>query len=150
MNTRIREAVPSDAAELTAIAFAAKRHWGYPEEWIDLWTDELTVEEEYVEANRVFVATDGAGILGWCAVAEQQGQYWIDYCWVLPDAAGKGIGRQLVRHAFELVNQLQLASLKVIADPNAEGFYKRLGFKCTGEYLSVPEGRRLPVLTANP
>jgi hypothetical protein len=40
----IRRAEGPEASELTAVAFAAKRHWGYPEAWIDLWADELTVD----------------------------------------------------------------------------------------------------------
>jgi hypothetical protein len=27
-------AIPEDAESLTRVAFAAKRHWGYPERWI--------------------------------------------------------------------------------------------------------------------
>jgi hypothetical protein len=53
-----------EAPELTAIAFAAKRHWGYPEAWIDLWTDELTVDGRYVEENWVFLARTGFRTLG--------------------------------------------------------------------------------------
>jgi hypothetical protein len=40
MNIIFRSGLGSDAPELTKIAFAAKRHWDYPEEWIDLWADE--------------------------------------------------------------------------------------------------------------
>ena len=42
----IRRAVSGDAAGLTAVAHAAKRHWGYPESWIALWERELTVSAE--------------------------------------------------------------------------------------------------------
>jgi hypothetical protein len=38
----IVRAKPEDAANLTGIAFAAKRHWGYPENWIESWRDLLT------------------------------------------------------------------------------------------------------------
>ena len=35
----IRQAVPDDAPRLTEIAFAAKRHWGYDESLIELWSE---------------------------------------------------------------------------------------------------------------
>ena len=148
MNIEIRRADGSAASELTAVAFAAKRHWGYPEAWIDLWADELTVDREYVEENWVFLAKSGARTLGWCAVSEERGEYWLDYCWVLPEATNRGIGRALVLQAFSLATELNSRSLKVIADPNAEAFYAKLGFRRIGDHPSVPSGRRLPILEA--
>ena len=149
MNVEIGSAATADASELTAIAFAAKRHWGYPEAWISLWADQLTVDDRYIETNRVFIATDGTRTLGWCAVTEQGKEYWIDYCWVLPESTGCGTGRSLIRQALRLVADLQASTVKVIADPNAEGFYRKLGFRRIGDWPSVPRGRRLPVLEAD-
>jgi hypothetical protein len=57
LNIEIRRAATADASELSTIAFAAKRYWGYPEAWIDLWADQLTIDDGYIEANRVFVAS---------------------------------------------------------------------------------------------
>ena len=149
MNVSFRQAVGSDAHELTSIAFAAKRAWDYPEEWIGLWSDELTVDAGYVETNWVLSATAESRIVGWCAVSEERGEYWLDYCWVLPAVAGKGIGRSLVRHALGYAADSHARSLRVISDPNAEAFYRRLGFRLIGDYPSRPEGRRLPLLEAN-
>jgi GNAT superfamily N-acetyltransferase len=149
MDVDIRRARGAEAGDLTSIAFAAKRHWGYPEDWMKLWQDELTVLPDYVEHNRVYVATSGERRLGWCAVTEQAGAHWLDYCWVLPEAAGMGIGRRLVGRAFELAAASRWPTLKVVADPNAEGFYRKLGFRRIGEWPSVPAGRRLPMLEAD-
>ena len=149
MNVEIRRADGSDTFELTTIALAAKRHWGYSEEWIRLWADELTVDATYIEENWVFLATDGSRTLGWCAVSEKLEEYWLDYCWVLPEAAGHGIGRALIHRAFRLAAERQSLKLKVIADPNAEGFYRKLGFRRIGDRPSTPKGRRLPVLEAD-
>ena len=40
----------------TEIAFAAKRVWGYPEVWIRLWADSLTVSAEEVEGCPAWLA----------------------------------------------------------------------------------------------
>ena len=59
---RIRRATTDDAATLTAIAHAAKRHWGYPEQWIESWSDQLTLSAAYLRdrfgqaAQKVLVA----------------------------------------------------------------------------------------------
>jgi GNAT superfamily N-acetyltransferase len=149
VKVEISKADGSEASELTAIAFAAKRHWGYPEEWIELWADELTVDAAYLEKNWVFLAKDRTRIVGWCAVSEGRGEHWLDYCWVVPEATGHGVGRSLVLRALRLAGELHWPTLRVIADPNAEGFYRRLGFRRIGNHPSVPDGRRLPVLEAN-
>lgn len=48
MSTTIRRAESEEAWRLSAIALAAKRHWGYPEEWMELWKDEFVITPEYV------------------------------------------------------------------------------------------------------
>ena len=149
MDVVFRKAVCTDAAELTRIAFAAKRHWDYPEEWIELWAEELTIDAGYIAANWVLAATVGSRIVGWCAVIEDRGEYWLDYCWVLPAAAGNGVGRALVERSFGYAAESQSRTLKVIADPNAEGFYRRLGFRLIGARPSRAAGRRLPLLEAD-
>lgn len=149
VNINIQRAECCDASELTAIAFAAKRYWGYPEEWIELWADELTVDANYIATNWVFLAKADSRTVGWCSVSRERGEIWLDYCWVLPEESGNGIGRTLVRRALDLAAELKSPALKVISDPNAEDFYRKLGFHPVGDHPSVPQGRRLPVLEAN-
>jgi hypothetical protein len=52
----IRPVNPEEADELTRIALAAKRHWGYPERWIEIWTPQLTFDAGYFEANESWAA----------------------------------------------------------------------------------------------
>lgn len=146
MAMRIRRAEPGDAGALTDVAFSAKRYWDYPEEWIRLWADELTVNAEYIGTHQVYVAEGDTGVLGWCAVSEDENTWWLDYCWVRPGAAGRGTGRMLVQQARVAAAYHRARALKVISDPNAEGFYAKLGFRRIGEHPSRPEGRTLPVL----
>ena len=41
---------------LTRIAYASKRYWGYPEEYIELWHEDLTVTPAKVEQDPTYVA----------------------------------------------------------------------------------------------
>ena len=52
----IRRATPDQAPALSEIAHQAKRHWGYPEHWINHWTEDLTIEADFVANNEVFLA----------------------------------------------------------------------------------------------
>ena len=48
----IRAADPADAVVLSALAHRAKAFWGYPSEWLALWSEELTLTPEYLRAQR--------------------------------------------------------------------------------------------------
>ena len=146
MTIHVHRASPRDAEILTAIAFAAKRHWGYSEEMIELWRDELTIAPSYIAANRVFSAVAPLGTVGVAALAEHDADWWLDHMWVWPAASGQGVGRRLLDRIVGELSRERVERLKVIADPNAVGFYERLGFRRVGEHPSKPAGRMLPVL----
>ena len=117
-----------DAAVLTEIAHAAKRHWGYPQRWLDMWQKDLTVTPRYIAHNPVYVAQSEHTITGFIALALQQPEAEIDHLWVLPEHMGRGIGRLL------------------LADPNAAAFYCKLGAQYERSIDSKPAPRKLPVL----
>ncbi|MDX6384664.1 MAG: hypothetical protein QOK48_2237, partial [Blastocatellia bacterium] len=56
MDVHIRRAIPDEAAVLTEIAHAAKRHWGYPEKWIQHWQTDLTITPQFIVNHEMYVA----------------------------------------------------------------------------------------------
>lgn len=146
MYVTIRRSEPSEAARLTEIARAAKRHWGYPEEYIRLWADDLTLTPEYVGGNAVYSAVCGDRVVGVCALTGEGETREIDHLWVDPGHIGRGVGRLLFRHAVEKARAEGVLTLEIVADPNAEGFYLKMGARRIGEVPAVPPGRVLPLL----
>lgn len=142
----IRRAVSADAPVLTEIALAAKAFWGYPEEWLSLWRGDLTFTPAYIGEAYVFVAISGGHIVGVYALVGDRRRMEIDHLWVHPDAMGRGIGRMLVDHAAEQARIAGAAVIEIASDPNAVGFYERMGARAVGEIPSVPAGRMLPLL----
>ena len=61
---------------------------------------------------------------------------------------GEGIGRQLFIHALSLARELGYSKLRLEADPNAAGFYEKLGMEKIGESNYPVEGqdRILPIM----
>jgi GNAT superfamily N-acetyltransferase len=142
----MRRARASDAAALTRIAHAAKRHWGYSDALIELWNDELTVTTDFVDAHPVYVATRGATVVGFYALSHENDVFELEHMWVDPPHIGNGVGRQLFTHAVATARALGGALLAIAADPNAEAFYSGLGARRAGEIASTPPGRVLPLL----
>lgn len=146
MAVAVRRAEPADAAILTRVAHAAKRHWRYPEELILLWKGALSVSEDYVEANPVFCAVQGAEIVGFYSLVGDGDTRELDHFWVVPQHIGTGVGTRLFDHVLLTVRESGGRSLHIAADPHAEGFYVKMGARRVGDCPSIPEGRRLPLL----
>ena len=148
MELTIRQAEQSESEALTEIAFAAKRHWGYPESWLEAWREELTITPEFIARHEVFVAAEHDKPIGFYALVASTGTTELDHLWVLPERIGKGIGRQLLAHALDRAAALNIATVEIVSDPNAEAFYLKAGARKIGEVISTIEGqqRRLPRL----
>jgi GNAT superfamily N-acetyltransferase len=144
----IVRATPADASRLTEIAFAAKRHWGYPERWIQTWRDILTMRPEFIGANVAYCAMEDGGSVGFYLLTTENDGMHLDHLWILPRAMGRGIGRALFEHAVEEGKRRGFQTIKIEADPNAEGFYQRMGAKRVGTNVTEVEGERreLPLL----
>lgn len=144
MSPKIRAARAADCARLTEIAIAAKRHWGYPADWIDSWRDELTFTRDKLASWDVFCALEGGEVLGVGALS-CDGEAEVEGLWVWPAAMGRGIGRLLLRRLVAQARTRGMAQLRVVSDPNALGFYRRNGAHVVGSLPSTPAGRTLPL-----
>jgi GNAT superfamily N-acetyltransferase len=143
----IVRAKPEDAAALTEIAFAAKRHWRYPERWIQIWRDILTVTPTLVAANPTFAAIEDDRVVGFSSLTLEPRPD-LTHLWVLPSAMGRGFGRALFERLVEEAKALRLSAFEIEADPNAEAFYLHMGAKRVGTSVTEIEGERreLPLL----
>ena len=144
--TTLRVATAADAQALTAIAHASKRHWGYPEAYIVLWRDALTISAAYLASHRVVIAEQNDCALGFYALDGRLPRQELDALFVLPAAMGRGIGKQLFRRACQDARAVGANTLTIAADPNAERFYTKQGARRVGWVDSQPTGRRLPLL----
>ena len=145
---KIVRARQEDAQALTDIAHAAKRHWGYPESWMTAWRDILTMRPEFIAANPAYCAIENERPVGFYVLTTEDDGIQLDHLWVLPVAMGRGIGRALFEHAAAQAAGLGFNSMKIESDPNAEGFYKRMGATRVGTKPSEVEGtrRELPLM----
>lgn len=133
---------------LTEIAFQAKRHWGYPERWIETWRSSLTVEPAFIMKHETYSAFIGTNIVGFHALCCRGQHLLLEHLWVRPDAMGRGVGRSLFTHAIGLAGSLGFTVVQIESDPNAEGFYLRMGASRAGTNTVESDGikRELPIL----
>jgi GNAT superfamily N-acetyltransferase len=144
----IEKARPEQHEVLTHIAHTAKRHWGYPEHWIEAWKDVLIITPAFITANDVYVEQNGDEVAGFYALMGSGSQIILEHMWVLPSYMGTGVGKRLFTHAVEHAASIGATTIQIESDPNAEGFYKRMGARHVGEVTSELDGqpRLLPLL----
>ena len=145
MEIHIRPAHPTEAAQLTRIAVAAKRHWGYSAALLQLWHNDLTITAAQIVRQPTSVAVVrevpvAVGMLG----AHPDGIE-LAHLWVRPDLIGRGVGRQLFTHLCQIARTAGFSQLSIEADPHAVGFYERMGAVQIGS-VTTPHGRSLPLL----
>jgi GNAT superfamily N-acetyltransferase len=147
----ILRATPGDAGTLTGISFAAKRYWGYPEQWMERWQESLTITPDFIRRNEVYAATSDKVVVGFYALAGRGRRIELEHLWVAPDHIGTGVGRALFDHAVRRAAALGAEVLGIEADPNAEGFYRRMGARRVGGTSYPIDGQRrvLPLLVVD-
>lgn len=143
--SRLKKASHEDAFLLGSIAQDAKAHWGYPEEWLELWKDDLSFTRDFLNEHFVLVLKVDGQIRGFCIIMAEAGHFNVEHCWVLPEYLGKGYGSQLLTKALsESIFARQ--KIQVLSDPNAVGFYEKFGFKTIQMIPGRPTGRVLPLM----
>lgn len=97
----IRRAAVEEATALTTIAFDAKRHWGYPDQWIKHWEADSTISADFIRENHVYVAEADGEIRGFYALCVKGDKAELEHMWVTPVCIGTGIGKELFLDAME-------------------------------------------------
>jgi ribosomal protein S18 acetylase RimI-like enzyme len=144
----IVRARPEDAKRLTDIAFAAKRHWRYPERWMESWRDLLTILPEFITNHETHAALLDQRMVGFYALGVAGRKMDLQHLWVLPEVMGQGIGRSLFMHALQRAHECGCREVEIESDPNSEGFYQRMGARRVGINAIELDGQRreLPIL----
>jgi N-acetylglutamate synthase-like GNAT family acetyltransferase len=144
---RIRPARADEAETLTDLSLRSKAFWGYDAAFLARCRAVMTVKARNIESQPHYVAEFDGRIAGFYGLEPETEVAGLDYLFVEIDLVGRGVGRALWRHAVDTARGLGHRALIVVSDPNAEGFYLRMGCRRIGTRPSELEaGRQLPLL----
>jgi GNAT superfamily N-acetyltransferase len=143
----IRPVDPHDGERLQEIAIAAKSYWGYDLERVMQWAATGDYSPQGLREKDVYVAeTQGSQVIGWASLILRDDACSLDDLWVEPEWIGQRVGSLLFRHMVERAKQRGATRMEWEAEPNALGFYGKMG----GRYLRDSElstwGRVIPVM----
>lgn len=145
-----------DAAILTDVAIAAKRHWPYPESYFDIWHKELTITCDYITAHIVYKIVYGDIVAGFYSIVQNaqdffsgevfvQKGFWLEHIFIRPKYHHQGMGWVLTDHAKQIAKSKGIDALLIFVDPYARGFYEKIGADFLYDSKSSIPGRMIPV-----
>ncbi len=143
----IRRVQRGEARALSDLAFRSKAHWGYDAAFMHACKAELRVTPADIASACLFVYDEDGRALAFYRLDMEDPAADIGLFFVEPEALGRGVGRAMWRHLVEQARASGATKITIVSDPNAEGFYRRMGAERVGTAPSVSiRGRDLPYL----
>lgn len=143
----IKKASIGDNEILTEITKKSKAYWGYSEEQILKWNNNLTVSKDYIETNSVFKLVNGNEIIGYYSyIIKEKKNVLLDNLFILPEYIGKGFGKYLMCDFLLRMKEEKFEKITLDSEPNAEDFYLKFGFEKIGEFETSIKNRFMPIM----
>jgi N-acetylglutamate synthase-like GNAT family acetyltransferase len=124
------KATPEDSVPLSETAIQSKKYWGYSDELIRSWMPELEITKTYIEKDtvvKIFQESVFIGFFGLSRVDEQT--IALDHLWLVPEYIQKGFGKVIFEQIRQEAQAQHYKTITIISDPNANGFYEKMGGK---------------------
>jgi len=145
MSLVFRRARPEEAPALTELALRSKAHWGYDEAFMRLAREAMEIDAELVARSVSFVGERDGEIVGFYLLTVKADGPTLLELWVEPAVIGTGLGALFWRHMLDSARGEGYRTVRFVSDPNAAGFYVKMGARRVGEVESVAvKGRMLP------
>jgi GNAT superfamily N-acetyltransferase len=143
---RIREGAVADFARVREIAVASKAHWGYDLAQVEEWAEAGGFDPESLSRRLMYVAEHEGEPVGWASLIPRGKVGWLEDLWIEPSWIGCGVGSLLFQNVADRARELGAERLEWEAEPNARGFYERMGATYVRDSEVTEWGRVLEVL----
>jgi GNAT superfamily N-acetyltransferase len=144
---RLRTPRCEEAAALTELCLRSKAVWGYDEDFMQACRRELTLTASIMRSSYLKVAEIEGHLVGVAQVIVKGELAELGKLFVEPSRLRSGVGKALFEWAATVARDSRAVIMVVEADPDAAGFYRRMGAADDGTAPSgsIP-GRLLPRL----
>lgn len=144
---KIIKANPEDDKILTDITKKSKAHWGYSDEQMEKWSQDLTINKDYIKKSKVYKLSLNNTIIAYYSYFNiNENTVKLDNLFVVPEEMGKGYGKILMNDFINKTKKEKTAKIILDADPNAEKFYEGFGFLKISQIETSIKNRFLPVM----
>jgi N-acetylglutamate synthase-like GNAT family acetyltransferase len=95
--------------------------------------DAIEIPLQQIASGGIVVAEELGSVIGFAAIlARSDRDSVLDALFVEPGSWRQGVGRALIEHCCQMAKALAAATLHVVGNPQAQGFYEACGFKLVG------------------
>lgn len=141
----VKEVLLKEANKLSNLALSSKATWNYSEEFILACKEDLTITQQYMKDNYVYVLEENQELIGFFSFQRKEVDS-LDFLYLDPAYKGKGYDRILWESVVQKAVELNIKSFTIDSDPNAKGYYIKMGAELIGETPStVFKNRLLPL-----
>jgi GNAT superfamily N-acetyltransferase len=142
------DASEEDSQVLTDIAIRSKKYWGYTDEQIHSWLPELEIPVDFIAKHKLVKVLNDTSLIGFFALCKlDEETITLEHMWLEPGFIQKGLGKQIFSEILRCVRSEKYKTLTATADPNANGFYEKMGGRVSNQVQSSIPGRILSTYT---
>ncbi|WP_051251795.1 GNAT family N-acetyltransferase [Psychrilyobacter atlanticus] len=123
----IRLAIPTEAKFLTNLAVSSEGYWGFGQEFLDIFKEQYSVTEKYIENNHVLILEDSLNILGFFSLETLSKT--LNHFYISSNLIGSGYGQIMWYFLISYCKKESIASFSLVATPEVVNFYSKLGAK---------------------
>jgi len=123
------QATATDCRDLSDLAIRSKRHWGYSKEAMELWNENLTLTEDYLNSHTVIKAMLEEDPVGFFSLEEIKPTTRIAHFWIDTPYLRKGYGSFLFRYMMKFLYDRNVEKATLVIDPNSQKFFEKKGAK---------------------
>jgi GNAT superfamily N-acetyltransferase len=135
----IRRARGGEDVTLTALVMrSVQQQWNYSAEFMAWNPEEIAIAPHHLIEMITNVLEVGGRVVGLYVLRGEAPEMELSRMMIEPDMIGQGYGRVLWDHAVEIARGLGVREITIDGDPNAEGFYQRMGAETVGEHEWSP------------
>jgi GNAT superfamily N-acetyltransferase len=131
----IRHACDGEHVELTELVMrSVQRTWGYPDEFMDWNPEDIMIEPEHITEMITNVLEVDGRLAGVYVLRGEAPEMELSRMMIAPEMTRLGLGRLLWNHMVDTAREHGVRELTIDSDPNAEGFYQRMGAVTIGAH----------------
>ena len=131
---RIRRASEGEDIALNALVMrSVQLHWNYSAEFMEWNPEDIAITPHHLDEMITYVLEIEERVVGLYVLRGEAPEMELSRMMIEPEMIGQGYGRHLWNHAVETARGLGVREITIDSDPNAEGFYQRMGAETVGE-----------------
>ncbi len=137
----IRLALPTESATLTDLALSSEAYWEFGQEFLDIFKEQYSLTEKYIETNNVLVLEDSSNILGFFSLETSDNI--LNHFYISKSFIGSGYGRLMWDFLISYCEDEAINTFSLVATPEVVGFYTKLGAKIVRTGKSTINNRKV-------